>query len=130
MILMADLLSESLNKIKAYENLGREKCTVASTKLVKNVLLTLKQNGYISEIEEVQEGKFKSLNISLANKINNIGTVKPRHAVKVGDYQRYEKRYIPSKDFGLLIVSTPSGIMSNRDAKEKRIGGRLLAYVY
>lgn len=127
---MADLLAESLNKIKTYENLGREECVVASTGLVKNVLLTLKKNGYVSEVEEVQEGKFKSLKIMLSNKINNIGAVKPRHAVKVGDYQKYENRYIPSKDFGLLIVSTPAGIMSNRDAKEKRMGGRLLAYVY
>ncbi|MDE1855258.1 MAG: 30S ribosomal protein S8 [Candidatus Micrarchaeota archaeon] len=127
---MADLLAESLNKIKTYENLGREQCTVASTKLVRNVLMTLKQNGYVNEIEEVQDGKFKSLKVSLANKINNIGAVKPRHAVKVSDYRRYENRYIPSKDFGLLIMSTPEGIMSNRDAKEKRMGGRLLAYVY
>lgn len=127
---MADLLAESLNKIKTYENLGREECKVASTGLVKNVLLTLKKNGYVSEVEEVQEGRFKRLKITLANKINNIGAVKPRHAVRVNDYQKYENRYIPSKDFGLLIVSTPSGIMSNRDAKEKRMGGRLLAYVY
>ena len=127
---MADLLSESLNKIKIYETLGREECVVASTKLVKNVLMTLKQNGYVGEVEEFQDGKFRSLKISLANKINNIGAVKPRHAVKVNDYHRYETRYIPSKDFGLLIMSTPSGIMSNKDAKEKRMGGRLLAYVY
>lgn len=127
---MADLLAESLNKIKTYENLGREECMVAATGLVRNVLLTLKKNGYVNDIEEVQAGKFKSLRIKLSNKINNIGVVKPRHAVKVDDYQRYENRYIPSKDFGLLIVSTPQGVMSNRDAKEKRVGGRLLAYVY
>lgn len=127
---MADLLAESLNKIKNSESLGRAECTVAATGIVRNVLLTLKQNGYVSEIEEVQSGKFKTLKISLANKINNIGVVKPRHAVKVSEYQKYENRYIPSKDFGLLIISTPSGIMSNREAKEKRMGGRLLAYVY
>ena len=127
---MADLLAESLNKIKTYENLGREECKVDATRLVKNVLLTLKQNGYVNEVEEVQDGKFKSLKIKLSNKINNIGVVKPRHAVKVDDYQKYENRYIPSKDFGLLIVSTPAGIMSNREAKTRRMGGRLLAYVY
>ena len=127
---MADLLAESLNKIKIYENLGREECVVASTSLVRSVLSTLKQSGYINEFEEVEGGKFKSLRIVLANKINNIGVVKPRHAVKVNEYQKYENRYIPSKDFGLLIMSTPAGIMTNREAKEKRMGGRLLAYVY
>jgi len=127
---MVDLLAENLNKIKIYESLGREECVVSSTALIRNVLLTLKANGYVTEIEEVKEGKFKVIKVMLANKINSIGVVRPRHAVNVNDYQKYEKRYIPSKDFGLLIISTPQGIMSNRDAKIKKIGGRLIAYVY
>jgi small subunit ribosomal protein S8 len=127
---MPDLLSDTLNKIKTYENLGRAECEVASTKLVKSVLMTLKANGYVNEVTEESAGKFKVLKIALSNKINNIGSVRPRYALKVDDYQKYENRYIPSKDFGMLILSTPQGIMSNKEAKEKKIGGRLLAYVY
>ncbi len=127
---MPDILSHTLNKIKTYENLGRAECQVASTKLVRSVLMTLKSNGYVSEVTEESDGKFKVLKIALANKINNIGSVRPRYAVKVADYQKYENRYIPSKDFGILILATPQGIMSNREAKEKKVGGRLLAYVY
>jgi small subunit ribosomal protein S8 len=127
---MSDLLADALNKIKVYENTGRAECTVQSTRLVKNVLATLKSNGYVTEIEEFTEGKFKRLRVTLSNKINDIGVVKPRHAVTVDEYQKYETRYIPSRDFGMLIVSTPSGIMSNKDAKEKHSGGRLIAYVY
>ena|SRR5271157_4074288 len=127
---MPDLLADALNKIKVYENTGRAECTVASTRLVRNVLDTLKGNGYVAEIEEFTEGKFKRLRVTLSNKINDIGVVKPRHAVTVDDYQKYETRYIPSRDFGMLIVSTPKGIMSNKAAKEKHFGGRLIAYVY
>lgn len=127
---MPDLLADALNKIKVYENTGRAECTVASTRLVKNVLDTLKGNGYVTGIEEFTDGKFKRLRITLSKKINDIGVVKPRHAVTVDDYQKYETRYIPSRDFGMLIVSTPKGIMSNKDAKEKHFGGRLIAYVY
>jgi small subunit ribosomal protein S8 len=127
---MPDLLAESLNKIKIYENLGREECVIASTALVKSVLATLKKNGYVDEIEEVSRGKFKVLRITLSKKINGIGVVRPRHALKIDDFQKYENRYIPSRDFGILIVSTPKGVMSNREAKENKMGGRLLAYVY
>ncbi|VVB76807.1 30S ribosomal protein S8 [uncultured archaeon] len=127
---MSDLLADSLNKIKVYENTGRAECTVAATKLVKSVLEALKKSGYIMEMQELAEGKFKVLKVTLSNKINDIGVVKPRHAVTFDDYQRYEVRYIPSKDFGMLIVSTSQGIMTNKEAKEKHIGGRLLAYVY
>src|SRR5208283_6172001 len=100
---MVDILAETLNKIKNYENLGRGECRVASTRLVKNVLLTLKKNGYVGEMEEEKEGKFKKLKVTLSNRINDIGVIRPRYAVKVDAFQRYENRFIPSRDFGLLI---------------------------
>lgn len=125
-----DILADVLNKIKVCENTGSYECKVNSTKLVKSVLESIKNNGYIDGFEELNDGKFKKLNIKLSKKINDIGVIKPRHAVSTKDYQRYEKRYIPSKDFGILIISTPKGIMTNREAKEQNIGGRLLAYLY
>jgi small subunit ribosomal protein S8 len=127
---MPDILADALNKIKVYENTGRESCTVAATRLVKNVMSTLMAAGYVTSFEEFTDGKFKKLRVTLSNKINDIGVVKPRHAVGFGEYQKYETKYIPSKDFGMLIISTSEGIMSNSKAKERRIGGRLIAYVY
>lgn len=127
---MPDLLADALNKIKVYENTGRESCTVASTRLVKNVLATLKAGGYVTDFEEFADGKFSRLRVTLSNKINDIGVIKPRHAVTLDEYQKYENRYVPSKDFGMLIISTSQGIMNNREAKERKIGGRLIAYVY
>lgn len=94
---MVDILAETLNKIKNYENLGRAECKVASTRLVKNVLTTLKKNGYVSEMVEEKEGKFMKIRVTLSNKINNIGVIRPRYAVKVEDFQRYETRFIPSR---------------------------------
>lgn len=127
---MVDLLADALNKIKVCENLGKYECRVNSTKLIRSVLETMKKNNYIKDFKEVKEGKFDFLYIELSKKINDIGIIKPRHAVGISDFQKYETRYIPSKDFGILIVSTPKGIMTNRDAKEAKTGGRLIAYVY
>ncbi|HUB92597.1 MAG TPA: 30S ribosomal protein S8 [Candidatus Saccharimonadales bacterium] len=125
-----DVLADALNKIKLYEGLGKYECTVGSTKLVKSVLEVMKKHKYIENYEEYKEGKFNKIKISMAKRINYLGVIKPRYAVGVNDYQRYEARYIPSKDFGILIVSTPEGIMTNREARAKKIGGRLMAYVY
>ncbi|MGC8547753.1 MAG: 30S ribosomal protein S8 [Candidatus Micrarchaeia archaeon] len=125
-----DILADSLNKIRIYELIGKDECLLASTKLVKAVVETLKKNNYVVSAEEVSSGKFKMLKVKLARKINDIGVIKPRHAVKLEEYQKYEARYIPSKSFGILIVSTPKGVMSNTDAKANNLGGRLLAFVY
>ena len=45
-------------------------------------------------------------------------------------YEQWESRYLPAQDFGLLILSTSSGVMNHYDAKDARIGGKLLAFVY
>ncbi len=129
-MVMADIVADVINKIKVYESKGKYECDVQSTKLVKSILDTMKRNSYISDYQEYQQGKFPMIKITLSKKINDIGVIKPRHAVALADFQKYEARYIPSKDFGILIVSTPDGIMTNKDAKDKHVGGRLLAYVY
>ena len=56
--------------------------------------------------------------------------MKPRYAIQKDTIQKYETRYIPSKDFGILVLSTPQGLMTNREAREKMTGGRLVLYVY
>jgi small subunit ribosomal protein S8 len=129
-MMIMDTLADALNKIKLYENLGKYECSVSSTKLIKSVLEVLKNHKYIESFEEYKEGKFPALKIRMAKRINYLGVIKPRFAVGINDYQKYEARYIPSRDFGILIVSTPKGIMTNREASEKKIGGRLIAYVY
>jgi small subunit ribosomal protein S8 len=125
-----DVLADMLNKIKVSESRGNYECSVRSTKLVRSVLDTMKKHSYITGYEEYQDGKFKSIRVTLSKKINDIGIIKPRYAVSMKEYQKYETRYIPSKDFGILVVSTPKGIMTNREAQEQRIGGRLIAYIY
>ena len=125
-----DRLADAINKIKTNERIGRRECVVNSTKLVKAVLDVLQKRGYIAAYEEYDEGKFKMLKVALSNKINDIGVIKPRFAVTYDIMQKYETMYIPSRDFGALIISTPQGMMTNTEASEKHIGGRLIAYVY
>lgn len=125
-----DRLADAINTIKNNEYIGRIDCEVISTKLVKAVLDVMQKENYITGYEEFADGHIRKLKIKLANNINNMGVIKPRHAIAKTDIQRYEERYIPSRDFGILIISTSKGIMTNKEAKSIGIGGRLLTYVY
>ena len=68
--------------------------------------------------------------VELSGRINDCGAVRPRFSVKRTEYERFEKRYLPARDFGILIVSTTEGVMSQKEAMERGLGGVLLAYVY
>ncbi len=125
-----DRLAEAINVMKTHERMGRPECVVNSTKLLKSVLATLKKESYVADFEEFKDGKIMKIRIKLSNRINAMGVVKPRYAIKKDMIAKYETRYIPSKDFGILVLSTPQGLMTNREAREKMTGGRLVLYVY
>ncbi len=127
---MVDRLADSINTIKTNERVGRSECSVQSTRLVRAVLDAMKRERYINGYEEYVDRNARMLKVSLSNRINDIGVIKPRFAVRKDDIQKFESRYVPSKDFGVLIISTPEGVVTSREIKSKSVGGRLLAYVY
>ncbi len=124
---LANILSHMLN----CEKKGREDCVVRSlSKVSLSILEILKSKGYIKEIEVIETTKDNLAKITLAGMINKCGVIKPRFSVKLKDYEKFEKRFLPAKDFGVIIVSTNKGIMTHIEAKDKKLGGKLLAYCY
>jgi small subunit ribosomal protein S8 len=53
-----------------------------------------------------------------------------RYSVKRIDLEKFEARYLPAQDFGVLILTTTQGVLSHNTAKSLRTGGKLLAFVY
>jgi small subunit ribosomal protein S8 len=125
-----DPLSSAMIAIRNAEMIGKERCEVMATKLVGNVLKVMKNHGYIKGYEFVKEGIRSKFVVELTGNINNCGAIRPRFSSKVTEYEKYERRYLPARDFGILIVSTTRGVMSQKEARELGLGGVLLAFVY
>ena len=90
----------------------------------------MNENHYIGSFEVIEDGKGGILKINLLGNINKCGVIKPRFSTKNNTFEKWETRYLPAKDFGTIIVSTSKGIMPHYQAKEKKMGGKLLAYCY
>lgn len=127
---MTDHLADALNTIKTHEMVGQNVCSVKVTKLTEEVLRVLKEHKYLLSYEVVDDGRGGYFKVTLDGRINDCGVIKPRMPVKKQDWVKREQHYIPGVGIGLLIVSTSEGVMTNSEAEQKRIGGRLLAYVY
>ena len=126
-----DILANTLSKILNAEKRCHNECLVKpSSKILKKILEVMKNNLYIGNFVEINDNKGNVLKISLIGKINNCNVIKPRHSVGFEDFEKFEKRYLPAKGFGMIIISTNKGIMTLEEAKEQKIGGRLLAYCY
>lgn len=129
--MLNDSLANALSIILNNEKIGKSDCLVKPiSKVIKKVLGVMKDNNYVGEFKEIQDGKGNLIKINLLGNINKCGAIKPRYSVKRDGYEKFEKRYLPAKDFGIIFVSTSLGIMTHYDAKKKGLGGRLLAYCY
>ena len=124
------LLSDAINIIKVHRMAGKKECKIPSSKLIKNVLIVLKNNNYIEEFEFVDDKKSGYFIVRNFDRINNSGAISPRFSVKKDEIVEYEKRYLPSRDHGILIITTPKGVMTNKECKKLNLGGKLLAYFY
>ncbi|GAB6056078.1 30S ribosomal protein S8 [Methanobacterium alkalithermotolerans] len=128
---LMDPLANALTNMRNNELQGNERCKISpASKLIGHVLRTMQKEAYIGEFEYVDDGKAGKFIVELEGNINQCGVIKPRHAVKKDEFEKFETRYLPAKNFGIMIVTTPEGIMTHKEAKEKAIGGRLLAYIY
>ena len=125
-----DQLSNALSTILNYERQGKKECAVKSSKLIKEVLAVMQAHGYIGSCKEVQSVRGNELVVNLIGAINKCGVVKPRYPITLAEFTKFEVRYLPAKGFGILILSTPKGVIDNETAVNKKAGGRLLAYCY
>jgi small subunit ribosomal protein S8 len=120
-----------MSVIKNAESVGKPECIIhPASKLIGTTLKVMADRGYIGEFEFVDDGKSGMFRVKLLGRINRCGVIKPRFAAKVADLEKWEKRFLPARNFGVLILSTSRGVMAHSDARSQSIGGQLLAYVY
>lgn len=124
---LANVLSHILN---ADTSGKREVLTKNNSKIIRRVLDLMNEAGYIGGYDVLEDSKGNALRIHLLGRINKTGVIKPQYQIGKDDFERFEKRYLPAKDFGVILVSTNQGIITHLQAKELGIGGKLISYCY
>ncbi len=126
-----DIIADALNSLVNAEKTGKSECVVKPvSNLLKDIFKIMKDTGYIGEFEYVENKRGGIVKIEMKKKLNNARAIKPRFPCKNDDIERFEKRFLPAKGFGMVLISTPKGLMTNVEAKKKGLGGTLIAYVY
>jgi len=122
-----DIISDALNAIMNIKRTGKKTIVVRRiSKLLIEVLKIAKKHGYL---DYSLDNNTKELKIEI-EKLNICKAIKPRFDVGIDEIDKYIKRYMPARNFGIIIISTSKGLMSHEEAYEKNIGGSLIAYFY
>ncbi|MBI4019030.1 MAG: 30S ribosomal protein S8 [Candidatus Aenigmarchaeota archaeon] len=125
-----DILPDVMYSLNNADKFGKQECIVPASSTVKSVLKILQEEGYIGSFEFVDDQKSGKFRVEMKGKINMSRAVRPRFAAKTSGFKKWETRFLPARDMGTLILSTPTGVMTKKTAVEKGTGGKLVAYVY
>ncbi len=124
-------IADAMSALKNAADTGKETVVLEpSSKLLGAMLSILKDSAYIAGFEFVDDGRGGHFVVRLNGRINQCGAINPRFNLSIDEMEIWETRYLPAKDFGLLLLTTSKGVMSHHQAREVGIGGQLLAFVY
>ena len=123
-----DIVADALNMIKNSKNAGKE---IVKIKRISNLLIEIlkimKDKKAIKKYKF--DGKNKSVEVAIGD-LHECCAIKPRFTVDKSQIEKYRRRYLPSRNMGVVIVSTNQGLMTHDEAQEKKIGGCVVAYFY
>ena len=124
-----DIISDGLNEIMNAKIVGKTELRIKRiSKSFVKVLEVMKDKKHIDYSIEGTDKKPEVVVKIL--KLNKCKAIKPRFNVTVSEIDKYLRRFLPSRNFGTVIISTNKGLMDQDEAYENKIGGSLMAYFY
>ena len=128
---IADLLTRLRNAIKA----GHRTLEIKSSKIKKCIVQILHEKGYIQsyhfEEKQTPQGKIKlGLKYHPSTKANAIVKLQRISKPSVRRYSKASQLPHVLNGLGIAIISTSQGVMSDKEARKKNIGGEVLCHIY
>ncbi|EFE90410.1 ribosomal protein S8 [Oribacterium sp. oral taxon 078 str. F0263] len=131
---MSDPIADMLTRIRNANTAKHDTVNIPSSRMKLSIAEILKNEGYIRDYELVANGKFQDIKISLkygANKNEKIiGGIKKISKPGLRVYAGKENMPRVLGGLGIAIVSTNQGVMTDREARKRGVGGEVLAFVW
>ena len=128
-----NIVSNGLNRIMNAQRVGKKSLTMPTSSLLDNIIRILVEKKYLDSWEKVSVAKKNLVTVYFKYNQNGMGIIREikRHS---SSFRRIYKasHAIPrvKNGFATVIVSTSKGVMTGREARERKIGGEVLCHVF
>lgn len=131
-MVMTDPIADMLTRIRNANQAKHLSVTMPASRLKLEILNVLKNEGYISEYEKVEDGKQGVIKVTLKynNKERVIQGLKKISKPGLRVYAKSSELPKVLNGLGVAIISTSNGIMTDREARQKKLGGEVIAFVW
>lgn len=131
---MTDPIADFLTRIRNAANAGHKVVEVPGSKMKLAITKILKEKGYILNYKVEEDGVKSNLKIALKyNQETKVSAIKALIRVSKPGLRRYsDVENMPRvlNGLGIAIMSTSFGVMTDKEARAKNVGGEVLCYVY
>ena len=134
MAVVTDTIADMLTRIRNANQMKYTEVNVPASKMKKELARILKEEGYISDykLTEAKNGNTLTLNLKYTEgkKVRVITGLKRISKSGLRVYAKHDELPKVLNGLGIAIISTSEGIMTDRDARNKKLGGEVLAYIW
>ncbi len=132
--MIEDKIADMLTRIRNANQLKYDTVEVVATKITEELARILKEEGYISDYKVTKNtnGNTMVLNLKYTEGKKQRVITGLRRISKSGlrVYAKHDELPRVLNGLGIAIISTSEGIMTDRDARAKNLGGEVLAYIW
>jgi small subunit ribosomal protein S8 len=132
-MVMTDPIADMLTRIRNANMVRHEKLEIPASKLKREIADILKREGFVRDVEFVEDNKQGILRIFLKYGANNERVITGLKKISKPGLRVYAKaNEVPRvlNGLGIAIVSTSTGVVTDKEARQKQIGGEVIAYVW
>ena len=132
MSMHTDPISDFLTRIRNAQSAGHETVTLPGSRIKFAIAKVLQKEGYLSGVKETINGQKKTLEVGLKyeGKIPSIRSVKRISKPGCRVYRKSSELKRVLSGQGVAILSTSAGIMTNNEARRRKLGGEVLCEIY
>ncbi|MDD1332470.1 30S ribosomal protein S8 [Lactobacillus delbrueckii] len=132
-MVLTDPIADFLTRIRNANMAKHDSVEIPASNIKKSLTEILKQEGFIRDYEVTEDGKQGVIKITLKYGPNGERVISGLKRISKPGLRNYVSAYNLPKvlnGLGIAIVSTSAGILTDKEAREKNVGGEVIAYVW
>ncbi len=127
--MMTDPIADMLTRVRNAVTAGQDRVEFPASKIKAAICKVLKDEGYIKSFKIVAKAQ-NDIRLKVVFKEDSIVGIKRESTPGLRQYRGYDEMPRVLSGLGITVVSTSQGVMSDREAKRRKIGGEVLCSVW
>ena len=129
---MTDPITDMLNQIRNAQAVAKTEVLIPLSKIKNEIATLLAKEGFLGDIKKAMKGKMKALKITLKYEDGAPAISGLRRTSRPGQriYEGFAEIKRVHGGYGISVVSTSKGLMTNKEARKQKLGGEVICQVW